>query len=114
MGPVPRYTYRRLTKLPATADDLRRHTVLNLPGMLEGLSFEHMVMQPGAAVPIVVEDEMGILLFTIAGRGVMVLDGDRIEVSANDLVHIPAGVPYGMQTLGGTDWVYVMLQSPTV
>jgi mannose-6-phosphate isomerase-like protein (cupin superfamily) len=112
MGPVPRYTYRRLTKLPTTADELRRHTVLNLPGMLQGLSFEHMVMQPGAAVSISVEDEAGILLFTIAGRGVMLLDGDRIEVSANDLVHIPAGVPYGMQTLGGTDWVYVMLQAP--
>jgi mannose-6-phosphate isomerase-like protein (cupin superfamily) len=42
----------------------------------------------------------------------MLLDGDRIEVSANDLVHIPAGVPYGMQTLGGTDWVYVLLQAP--
>src|SRR5437879_7343477 len=49
---------------------------------------------------------------TIAGRGVMVLDGDRIEVSANDLVHIPAGVPYGMHTLGGIDWVYVVLQAP--
>src|SRR5260370_21045965 len=112
MGPVPPYTCRRLTKLPTTADELRRHTVLNLPGMLQGLSFEHMVMQAGAAVAISVEDEAGILLFTIAGRGVMLLDGDRIEVSANDLVHIPAGVPYGMQTLGGTDWVYVMLQAP--
>jgi mannose-6-phosphate isomerase-like protein (cupin superfamily) len=106
---VPRYTYRRLTKLPASADQLRRHTVLNLPDMLAGLSFEHTVMEPGAAVPISVE-EAGILFFTLAGRGVMLLDGDRIEVAANDLVHIPAGVPFGMQTLGGTDWVYVTLQ----
>src|SRR5438034_4688942 len=51
-GTVPRYTYRRLAKLPSTADQLRRHTVLNLPGMLHGLSFEHTVMEPGAAVPI--------------------------------------------------------------
>src|SRR5438477_547318 len=70
--------------------------------------------RPGAVVPISVEDDTGILVFTIAGRGVMLLDGDRIEVSANDLVHIPAGVPYGLQTLGGTDWVYVVLQAPTV
>src|SRR6266550_3166098 len=69
-GTVPRYTYRRLAKLPSTADQLRRHTVLNLPGMLHGLSFEHTVMEPGA------------------------------------------GVPYGMHTLGGTDWVYVVLQAP--
>src|SRR5207247_811713 len=100
--------------LPSTADQLRRHTVLNLPGMLHGLSFEHTVMEPGAAVPISVEDDTGLLIFTIAGRGVMVLDGDRIEVSANDLVHIPAGVPYGMHTLGGTDWVYVVLEGPAV
>ncbi len=109
---MPRYTYRRLTKLPTMADQLRRHTVLNLPGMLHGLSFEHMVMQPGAVAPIAVEDDTAILMFTIAGRGVMLLDGDRIEVSANDLVHIPAGVPYGLQTLGIADWVYVVLQAP--
>src|SRR5256712_13132204 len=109
MGIVPRYTYRRLTRLPTSADQLRRHTVLNLPGMLHGLSFEHTVMEPGAAVPISSEDETGLLIFTIAGRGVMVLDGDRIEGSANDLVHIPADVPDGMPTLGRTDWVYVVL-----
>src|ERR1043166_2191942 len=109
---VLRYTYRRLTKLPSTVDELRRHTVLNLPGMLQGLRFEHTVMGPGATVPIFVEDDTGVLMFTLSGRGVMVLDGDRIEVGANDLVHIPAGVPYGMHTLGGTDWVYVVLQAP--
>jgi mannose-6-phosphate isomerase-like protein (cupin superfamily) len=111
-GIVPRYTYRRLAKLPSTAEDLRRHTALNLPGMLNGLSLEHTVMEPGAAVPISVEDDAALLIFTLSGRGVMLLDGDRIEVSANDLVHIPAGVPYGMNTLGGTDWVYVVLQAP--
>src|SRR5204863_326792 len=37
--------------------------------------------------------------------------GNRIEVSSNDRLHIPAGVPYGMHTLGGTDWVYVVLQA---
>ena len=108
---MPRYTYRRLAKLPSTADDLQRHTVLNLPGMLHGLSFEHTVMEPGAAVPISV-DAAAVLIFTLSGRGVMLLDGDRIEVSAHDLVHIPPGVPRGMRTLGETDWVYVVLQAP--
>jgi mannose-6-phosphate isomerase-like protein (cupin superfamily) len=109
---VPRYTYRRLTKLPSIADELRRHTVLNLPGMLDGLSFEHTVMEPGATVPIAKEDDAAVLIFTLSGRGVMLLDGDRIEVSAHDLVHIPVGVPYGMHTLGAIDWVYVVLQAP--
>lgn len=112
MGLVPRYTYRRLSKLPATTEELRRQTVLNLPGMLGGLSFTHAVMQPGAAVPIATEDTAGIVVFTLAGRGVMLLDGDRIEVAANDLVYIPAGVSHGMETLGGTDWVYLVLQAP--
>src|SRR5438309_959612 len=65
-----------------------------------------------AMVPITMEEGAGMLIFTLAGRGVMLLDGDRIEVAANDLVHIPAGVSYGLQTLGGTDWTYVVLQAP--
>src|SRR2546427_11715958 len=73
-GIVPRYTYRRLAKLPSTADQLRRQTVLNLPGMLHGLSFEHTVMEPGAAVAISAEDDTGLLIFTIACRGGMAPD----------------------------------------
>ncbi|HVH09748.1 MAG TPA: cupin domain-containing protein [Gemmatimonadales bacterium] len=109
---MPRYTYRRLTRLPSTADQFRRHTPLNLPGMLDGLRFEHTVLRPGAELPASVEDGAGVLIFTLAGRGVMLLDGDRIEVSANDLVHIPPGVPFAMHTLGESDWVHVVLQAP--
>jgi mannose-6-phosphate isomerase-like protein (cupin superfamily) len=109
---VPRYTYRRLAKLPTTVEELRRHTLLNLPGMLAGMSFAHTVMPPGAAVPISVDDISGVLIFTLSGRGVMRLDGDRVEVGANDLVHVPPRVPYGLQTLGGVDWTYVVLQAP--
>src|SRR5207248_4578291 len=60
-GIVPRYTYRRLSKLLSTADQLRRHTVLNLPGMLHGLSFEHTVMEPGAGVRIWTGADSGLL-----------------------------------------------------
>jgi mannose-6-phosphate isomerase-like protein (cupin superfamily) len=109
---VPRYTYRRLSKLPTTVEELRRHTALNLPGMLAGMSFAHTVMPPGATVPISVEDTAGVLIFTLSGRGVMLLDGDRVEVGANDLVHVPPHVPYGLRTLGGVDWTYVVLQAP--
>src|SRR3989442_2723188 len=110
MGIVPRYTYRRLTRLPTSADELRRHTVLNLPGMLAGLSFEHTVMEPGAAVPISVDDEAGILIFTLSGPGVMLLDGDRIQVGAKHVGPHPPGVSYGKQTLRGTHPIFVPLQ----
>src|SRR2546426_1575289 len=65
---VPRYTYRRLTKLPTTVEDLRRHTVLNLPGMLAGLRLQHTVMQAGGPGPHSLGGPGG-LFFPLAGRG---------------------------------------------
>src|SRR3989442_14281626 len=99
MGIVPRYTYRRLTRLPTSADELRRHTVLNLPGMLAGLSFEHTVMEPGAAVPISVDDEAGIPVFTLSRRRGTLPAGDPLGGGGDDLVHVPRRVPDGVQTL---------------
>src|SRR5205809_7047332 len=52
-GIVPRYTYRCLARVPSTADQLRRPTVRNLPGMLHARSIDPTVTEPGAAVPIV-------------------------------------------------------------
>ena len=109
---MPRYTVRRLHKLPSTEEGLRRYTVLNTPGMLDRVSVQHEVLRPGAEVPEQVEDERGTLVFTLSGRGVMELDGDRVEVAANDLVHIPPAVPYAMKTLGTSDWTYVVVQGP--
>jgi mannose-6-phosphate isomerase-like protein (cupin superfamily) len=109
---VPRYLVRRLTKLPTTEEGLRRHTVLNAPGMLDGVSFHHEVLRPGCDLPVQVEDDQGTLIFTLSGRGVMLLDGDRVEVAANDLVHIPPAVTYALKTLGASDWVYVVVQGP--
>ncbi len=109
---MPRYTLRRLHKLPSTDEGLRRYTVLNTPGMLVGLSVQHEVMRPGAEAAVQVEDDRGTLVFTLSGRGVMELDGDRVEVAANDLVHIPPAVPYAMKTLGTSDWTYMVVQGP--
>ena len=109
---MPRYLVRRLTKLPSTEEGLRRHTVLNAPGMLDGVSLHHEVLRPGCDLPVQVEDDQGTLIFTLSGRGVMLLDGDRVEVAANDLVHIPPAVTYALKTLGASDWVYVMVQGP--
>ncbi len=87
---MPRYTLRRLHKLPSTEEGLRRYTVLNTPDMLERLSVQHEVLRPGAEVPVQVEDERGTLVFTLSGRGVMELDA--------------------MKTLGTSDWVCVVVQ----
>jgi len=107
---VPRYTYRRLSKLPLSDEGLRRYVELTMPDALPGVSVRHTVMRPGADIPVTTED-VGQLFLTVSGRGVMLLDGDRIEVSANEVVFVPAQCPCGLQTLGGTDWVYLLVQS---
>jgi mannose-6-phosphate isomerase-like protein (cupin superfamily) len=107
---VPRYSYRRLSALPATEEGLRRYVVLNAPEVLGNVALRHTVMQPGAVIPAVPED-VSQLFVTISGRGVMRLDGDRVEVSANEVVFVPAGCACGLETLGGTPWVYLLAQS---
>jgi mannose-6-phosphate isomerase-like protein (cupin superfamily) len=107
---VPRYTYRRVSALPITDEGLRRYVELNGVDALASVTIRHTVMQPGAEVPVTVDD-VGQLFITISGRGVMLLDGDRIEVSANEVVFVQAGCPCGIQTLGSTAWTYLLVQS---
>jgi len=107
---VPRYTFRRLSKLPLNEEGLRRYGELNAPDALPGVAVRRTVMRPGAEFPVAPED-VSRLFVTVLGRGVMLLDGDRIEVSATEVVFVPAGCPCGLQTLGGTDWVYLVVQS---
>jgi mannose-6-phosphate isomerase-like protein (cupin superfamily) len=107
---VPRYTYRRVSALPATDEGLRRYVELNGSDALSSVTVRYTVMQPGAELPVTADD-VGQLFITLSGRGVMLLDGDRIEASANEVVFVQAGCPCGLQTLGGTTWVYLLVQS---
>jgi mannose-6-phosphate isomerase-like protein (cupin superfamily) len=107
---VPRYTYRRVSALPATDEGLRRYVELNGSDALSSVTVRYTVMQPGAELPVTADDA-GQLFITMSGRGVMLLDGDRIEVSANEVVFVQAGCPCGLQTLGGTAWAYLLVQS---
>ena len=107
---MPRYTYRRVSALPITDEGLQRYVELSGDDALAGVTIRHTVMQPGADLPVAVED-VGQLFITISGRGVMLLDGDRIEVSANEVVFVQAGCPCGIQTLGSTAWTYLLVQA---
>ncbi|HUL03682.1 MAG TPA: cupin domain-containing protein [Gemmatimonadales bacterium] len=109
---MPRYTYRRLSTLPATDDGARRSVDIGVPDALPGVSLRRTVMQPGTEVPVAPEPR-GRLFVTLSGRGVMLLDGDRIEVSANEVVYVPGGCPCGLQTLGGTPWTYLLAEPPS-
>lgn len=107
---MPRYTYRRVSALPVTDEGLRRYVELSGSDILPHVTIRHAVMQPGAELPVGVED-VGQLFVTLSGRGVMLLDGDRIEVSANEVVFVQAGCACGLQTLGGTAWAYLLVQT---
>ena len=107
---MPRYTFHRVSALPATDEGLRRYVELSGSDGLSGVTIRRTVMQPGAVIPVAVED-VGQLFVTISGRGVMLLDGARIEVSANEVVFVQPGCPCGLQTLGGLAWTYLLLQS---
>ena len=108
---MARFTFSRLNRLPAREEGggLRRYTVLNAPGMLAGLEVGHAVLKPGADVAIAA-DAQRTLLFTIAGRGAILLDDNRIEVAADDLVHIEPGCSYALKTVGTSNWVYVVVR----
>ena len=110
---VARFTFSRLNRLPTQEEGLRRYTVLNAPGMLAegggGLEVGHAVLKPGADVSIAA-DAQRTLVFTIAGRGAILLDDNRIEVAADDLVYIEPGCSYGLKTVGISDWVYVVVR----
>ena len=107
---MPRYTYRRVSALPVTDEGLRRYVELSGSDVLPSVTVRHAVMQPGAELPVAVDD-VGQVFVTISGRGVMLLDGDRIEVSASEVVFVQAGCPCGLQTLGGTAWTYLLVQA---
>lgn len=111
LGSVARFTFNRLSRLPAREEGggLRRYTVLNAPGMLSGLEVGHAVLKPGADVAIGA-DAQSTLVFTIAGRGAILLDDSRIEVAADDLVYIEPGCSYALKTVGISDWVYVAVR----
>ena len=105
---MPRYNYRRLSALPATDEGFGRWVDISLPDALPGLSVRRVAMQPGASVAVATESR-GRMFVTLSGRGVMMLDGDRIEVSTNEVVYVPGGCPCGLQTLGGTPWLYLLV-----
>jgi len=107
---VARFTFSRLNRLPTQEEGggLRRYTVLNAPGMPAG-EVGHAVLKPGADVAVAA-DAQRTLLFTLAGRGAIMLDDNRIEVAADDLVYIEPGCSYGLKTVGISNWVYVVVR----
>ncbi len=69
-----------------------------------------LVINADADTGVFPSDAQRTLLFTIAGRGAILLDDNRIEVAADDLVYIEPGCSYALKTVGISNWVYVVVR----
>ena len=48
--------------------------------------------------------------FVVTGRGVVTLDGEKVDVSAGVAVDVPVGVAHRIENTGETDLVFVEVQ----
>lgn len=70
----------------------------------------HAVLRPGGRLAEEVAEAETTVLFTLGGRGAIRIDRDRIEVQTNEMISIPPGLPFSIETVGGTNWVFVRLE----
>jgi len=109
-GGVARYTFRRLSGLPTRDDGWIRVAEVNQARPAGGeVIFQHAVLRPGGRISEEEREAETTVLFTLGGRGAVRIDGDRVEVQTNEMISIPPGCPFVIETVGGTNWVFVRL-----
>jgi len=109
-GGVARYTFRRLTALPTHDDGWIRVAEISQVRPAGGeLVFQHAALRPGGRIAEDERETETTVLFTLGGRGAVRIDGDRVEVQTNEMIAIPPGCPFVIETVGGTNWVFVRL-----
>jgi mannose-6-phosphate isomerase-like protein (cupin superfamily) len=110
-GGVARYTFRRLSSLPTHDDGWIRVVSIDEARSDGGeVRFHHAVLRPGGRLAEEVSEAETTVLFTLGGRGAIRIERDRIEVQTNELISIPPGCPFAIETVGGTNWVFLRLE----
>ena len=66
----------------------------------ERLSAGVVLLEPGKGHELHDHPDSDEVLFFVGGEGEQTVDGDTREVSAGDMVYIPAGVEHGTQNTG--------------
>ena len=68
--------------------------------------------EPGAFVVSHVHKVQEQIYHVLSGEGVLVLDGERRLVRANDVTHIPPGVVHEFHCSGNDNLVFLVITSP--
>src|SRR5882724_11154264 len=76
--------------------------------------FDHRIScyEPGAYVQSHVHKIQEQIYHVLAGEGVLILDGERRLVRANDVTHIPPGVVHEFHCTGTERLVFLVVTSP--
>ena len=93
---------------PVGAGSKTSTQVLIGPDDAPDFAMRRFVMEPGGGMPLhtnQVQHEQ----YVLQGRARVHIGGDEIEVSADDIVYIPAGVPHSYQSIGDEDFVFLCM-----
>jgi len=102
-------THKHADELPSTDIAAGKDTRMQvLIGADEGPNFamRRFIMQPGGGMPMhtnEVEHEQ----YVLRGRGRIVIGDETIEVTRDDVVYIPAGVPHSYDSIGDEPFEFI-------
>ena len=71
-------------------------------------AMRRFVMEPGGGMPLhtnKIQHEQ----YVLQGRARVRIGDDELEVSRDDVVYIPAGVPHSYQSIGEEDFVFLCM-----
>ena len=82
--------------------------VLIGPDDAPDFAMRRFVMEPGGGMPLhtnQVQHEQ----YVLQGRARVRIGDDEVEVSKDDVVYIPAGVPHSYESIGEEDFVFLCM-----
>jgi quercetin dioxygenase-like cupin family protein len=91
---------------PVSAGTGTTRRVLIGPGQGPHFALRQFTMEPGGGMPLhtnTVEHEQ----YVLRGRARITVGGEEYEVTAGDVVFIPAGVPHAYRNIGGEPFEFL-------
>ncbi len=85
-----------------------RTQVLIGPDDAPDFAMRRFVMEPGGGMPLHT-NEVQHEQYVLGGRARIRIGDDEVEVSRDDVVYIPAGVPHSYESIGEEDFVFLCM-----
>lgn len=89
-------------------DRMGKATIYQSPRLLVGLN----AFEPGQTHPLHAHAGMDKVYHVLAGRGLFLLEGRELPMTAGDLLVAPEGVPHGVANTGDERLVVLALLAP--